>query len=130
MNINDHVHVKLTAAGARVAALAGEDPRQERWQLWHLMQVFGPEIHMGQPEPYFERNQVVLEAESERDTARAFHEVECQRTVEAVERMIAAERSELALQARVARAVALLERAYDHRCDALDCVAAALEALR
>ena len=51
------------------------------------------------------RDRLKAELETVKDelaTVQGFYEVECQRTVEAVERMIAAERSESALQAKVA----------------------------
>ena len=67
MNINDFVWVKLTPAGNRVV---GEKTFQyhdagdgwSRWQLWVLMQVFGEHIYMGNPEHYFEKNEILLTA--------------------------------------------------------------------
>jgi hypothetical protein len=63
-------------------------------------------------------------------TVQGFYEVECQRTVEAVERMVAAERSESALQAKVARAVALLELCWKEQRAPLYAELKVLEALR
>mgnify|MGYP001571599369 CR=1 FL=1 len=60
MNLNDKVRVRLTKAGARVAALANEDPRQDVWQLWELMMVFGPKMHNGS-EQFFELNEITEE---------------------------------------------------------------------
>lgn len=39
--------------------MADEDPRREEWQLWELMQVFGPELYMGGPQ-LFKQNNVAL----------------------------------------------------------------------
>lgn len=67
MNINDYVWVKLTPAGHKVV---GEKTFQyndagngwSRWQLWVLMQVFGEHIYMGNPENYFDKNEILLTA--------------------------------------------------------------------
>lgn len=56
-------------------------------------------------------HEALQKAESELSTVQGFYEVECERTVKAVERMLAAERSESALQAQVARAAEELEAA-------------------
>lgn len=65
-NINEHVWIKLTDAGrkhhrerdrARYPMLDYSAPVESedgwsRWQLWHLMQVFGEAIYMGGTAPF------------------------------------------------------------------------------
>lgn len=68
MNLNDCVWVKLTkAAHQKLTDLEHIDDqshyfsaseRSGEWQLWRLMQVFGPFIYNGMPEVMFEKNEV------------------------------------------------------------------------
>jgi hypothetical protein len=80
MNINNEVLVRLTPQGhARLMANHAElfkgqrhapeyePPKRtadgwDRFQLWHLMQQFGPHIFMGMPGQFFVNNEVRLPA--------------------------------------------------------------------
>jgi hypothetical protein len=62
-NINDTVQVELTDAGRAVLHSDPDGPpsmseQHGAFQLWRLMQVFGPRVHNGQPRPFFEKNLV------------------------------------------------------------------------
>lgn len=65
MNINDYVWVKLTPAanniiGERTFMYNNAGNGWSQWQLWVLMQVFGEHIYMGNPDVYFEGNEISL----------------------------------------------------------------------
>ena len=65
-NVNHHVRVKLTSSGHKAYRAFIERLRLgaydytvkedadgwSRWQMWHLMQVFGPAISMGFDPPF------------------------------------------------------------------------------
>jgi hypothetical protein len=60
MNINDTVRVRLTELAR---SKQGDDywsdaEKSGEWQLWRLMQVFGPHIHMGMVGTLFEGNEI------------------------------------------------------------------------
>ena len=76
-NINETVHVRLTDRGRAIhrqefddlstqfpnCGLTYSPPREDadgwsEWQLWHLMEMFGPHIHLGGEQP-FETNIVI-----------------------------------------------------------------------
>ena len=70
-NINSRVRVRLTEAGvARWKHFHGrlgirdnppiDSDGQSRFMLWELMQVFGPDLHMGSVTPHFANNDVWL----------------------------------------------------------------------
>lgn len=64
ININDSVRVKLLPAGIAILKKSDQGWRLthginkptpdgwSRWQLWDLMSVFGPHIHMGFEVPF------------------------------------------------------------------------------
>jgi hypothetical protein len=74
-NLNDQVRVRLTVAGwdrlkatprhfrtvdSVIQALEQYKPDAEGWstfQLWHLMEFFGPGLYLGMPEPFFVDNE-------------------------------------------------------------------------
>lgn len=68
LNINEEVEVILTPAGKDKMtnlALVGEEyfteaEKSGKFQLWRLMQVFGPHVWHGMPEPFFYRNEIKL----------------------------------------------------------------------
>ncbi|MDP2599095.1 MAG: hypothetical protein Q8P49_04680 [Candidatus Liptonbacteria bacterium] len=78
-NVNDEVEVRLTEAGKRIYRqhhgeisrkaswnIAIREPQeQEGWscfQMWVLMEIFGPHMHMGTPEAPFEENEIRLKS--------------------------------------------------------------------
>lgn len=73
VNINDYVWVRLTGFGWKVfddnhralgldpapyRAIIGAPDGWQRFQLWHLMEVFGPHCHLGLDSGFFDRQQV------------------------------------------------------------------------
>ena len=68
-NINDMARVTLTAKGmatwAKWHSDLGVDPpaysQALRIELWRIMQVFGPEIHMGMIGTHFVNNRIEIE---------------------------------------------------------------------
>ena len=71
INLNDKVRVKLNehgkhvhaqncvALGAKISPRKADSDGWTTWQLWELMEEFGPYIHMGITSP-FEGNEVQL----------------------------------------------------------------------
>ena len=72
INLNQTVQVSLTEEGAKVFNAWDRETRFPGWvpkdlktgdvfkgHLWHLMEVFGPQIHMGCSVP-FEGNEIQL----------------------------------------------------------------------
>ncbi len=57
-NINNYVHVRLTAKGRNVLhsqkiKIPSEDQNGfSKWQLWELMNTFGPYLHNGETVPF------------------------------------------------------------------------------
>ena len=69
MNINDYVWVRLNSEGATIAnafychphhPIPKFEPGLKKFQLWELMQIFGPPIHLGGPS-FFEDNEIHFE---------------------------------------------------------------------
>jgi hypothetical protein len=61
VNINDWVRVELTPEGRAVAEREKAYVRPDgHWQLWELMQTFGPHIWHGMPAPLFVENRVEI----------------------------------------------------------------------
>lgn len=63
MNLSDNVRVKMTDEGMEVLGAADGAGRVDadgylECKLWTLMQVFGPEIHMGMTRQFFEGNEI------------------------------------------------------------------------
>ncbi len=81
INLNDNCRVKLTEAGIKQwiewhkelrlppkAQAYFETPRLDpsglhQTQLWCLMQIFGPAIHIGIGDVFFEDNEILVDAE-------------------------------------------------------------------
>ena len=57
-NINNYVHVRLTAKGRfvlhsqRIKIPAEDQNGYSRWQLWELMNTLGPHLWNGAPVPF------------------------------------------------------------------------------
>jgi hypothetical protein len=63
ININALVKVKLTQTGeARYKGLMGLSGEYNNLEmpLWELMEIFGPGLHMGMIEMYFENNEIEI----------------------------------------------------------------------
>ena len=66
LNINDTVKVKLTQAGFQIACDAGyqntatniDVDGYSSFQLWILMEIFGPHLYHGMPNTLFEQNRI------------------------------------------------------------------------
>ncbi len=66
VNMNEVVWVKLTPEGKKFLNKATlmhdehitSEEHSGEFHMWRLMQVFGPAIYTGMPEPLFEKNEI------------------------------------------------------------------------
>jgi hypothetical protein len=73
-NINENVRVRLTESGRRILLESGRSiPREDlngwsEWQLWVLMEAFGPHLHIGVlPTPFETEIELVIDEPGKQD---------------------------------------------------------------